>query len=423
MKSTNQKLTLLTAWAVKPTQYCVSNRFRLQACRNEVTEGSMTAASSIARSQAKRYLQSGFTLLEMVLVLFLIGLMASATLMLTENVEDQAKYDETKRRMAMMRTAIVGDPTRTINGGPEISGFVADMGRLPNCVAELLESGDERSPATDPKEHDSPCIPSEIITAWDIDASTGLGSGWRGPYIQVLPERNGDLRFRDGYGNTGTDASGAGGTNLDASTVFDDERYSGWSWRLYNSSGTLTPDASTATSIRLQSYDLNGLNKYPSGDIETSDASVARQLELVKSADWEVELPATVNVTFKNQSAGDLPIANENLVLRLYLSDLSTAIDGNDDVNDYLVLDANSAISGIPKTKNFTLISTPKIPIGTRAYSIVCFEEPATGNFDDYVIFDGDCNAGNDTQDTSNIRIFSVVPRQSLNLNLDWIIP
>lgn len=335
----------------------------------------------------KNKIQRGFTLLEMVLVLFLIGLMASATLMLTENVEDQAKYDETKRRMQMMRTAIVGDPSRTINGGPEISGFVADMGRLPKCVAELLEPGDEILPATDPKQYNSPCIPSEIITAWDIEPSTGLGSGWRGPYIQVLSERSGDLRFRDGYGNS--DAS--------------DAQNSGWAFDVSTATGTI--------SLVSEGFD-------PIGGTDPITEN-----ELVVSADWEVELPVTVNVSFKNQSAGDLPIADENLVLRLYLSDLSTAIDGDDDINDYLVLDASSAISGIPKTKSFTLTSTPTIPIGTRAYSIVCYEEPATGNSDDYVIFDGDCDAGNSTQSTNNIRIFSVVPRQSLNLNLDWLIP
>ncbi len=377
-------------------------RFRLQA--TGMTEGANTGmtggatagmmvgeATGITRVRGlvrttTQSLQSGFTLLEMVLVLFLIGLMASATLMLTENVEDQAKYDETKRRMQMMRTAIVGDPTRTINGSPEISGFVADMGRLPLCVAELLELGAEKSPNTNPKTYDSPCDASETIAVFDIDTSTGLGAGWRGPYIQVLTERNGDLRFRDGYGNS------------DASDALN----SGWSY-----------DVSTATgTISLVS---KGFDPVGGTDLITEN-------QLVVSADWEVELPATVNVTFKNQSAGDLPISNENLVLRIYLSDLTTGIDGDNGINDYLILDASSAIAGSLKTKNFTLNSTPTIPIGNRAYSIVCYEEPATGDPDDYVIFDGDCEAANDDQDTSNIRMFSVTPRQSLNLNLDWII-
>jgi hypothetical protein len=276
----------------------------------------------------------------------------------------------------MMRKAIVGDPTRTVNGSPEISGFVADMGRLPGCVRELIEQKDCADPAN-------------TLTAWSIDTSTGLGFGWRGPYIHVLPERSGKLRFRDGYGNS-------------APSSVIDAKNSGW--KVFGVSAT---DVSVAS----DSFDLT----------DSADNIIADPL--IVSADWQVDLPATINVTFKNQSAGDLPLADEQLVLRIYLTDLSSAIEGDDGTNNYLVLDASSAISGIPKTKNFTLNSTPTIPIGNRAYSIVCYEVPATSTPNDYVIFDGDCDAGNDPQNTSNIRIFSVVPRQSLNLNLDWFIP
>lgn len=334
----------------------------------------------------KHSLQAGFTLLEMILVLFLVSLMASTTLMLTEGIEDQAKYDETKRRMEIMRKAIVGDPTRTVNGSPEISGFVADMGRLPLCVAELLELGAEKSPATAPKTYVSPCDISATITVWNIDASTGVASGWNGPYLQVLPERDGGFRFRDGYSNS------------DASDALN----SGWG--NFGVSGS---------NINLLS---NGFNlTLNTDDIEASP--------LVVSADWQVQLPATVNITFKNQSASDLPLSDQNLVLRIYLSNLSSAVDGDDGTNDYLVLEAsNAVIANSSKTKNFTLLTSPNIAIGGRAYSIVCYEQPATGDSNDYVIFDGDCDAGNDSQNTSNIRSFNVFPRQSLNLNLDWII-
>ena len=74
--------------------------------------------------------QQGFTLLEIVLVLFLLGLMASSTLFLTEGIEDQAKYDETKHRIEMIRIAIIGDTSRTINGRPAIGGFASDVGAL-----------------------------------------------------------------------------------------------------------------------------------------------------------------------------------------------------------------------------------------------------------------------------------------------------
>ncbi|WAK03175.1 prepilin-type N-terminal cleavage/methylation domain-containing protein [Methylobacter sp. YRD-M1] len=333
----------------------------------------------------------GFSLLEMLLVLFLMALMASAGLMLTEGVEDQAKYDETKRRMDLMRRAIVGDPTRTVNGSPEISGFVADMGRLPGCVRELLEPNDCANP-------------ENALTEWSIDPGSGLGSGWRGPYIQVLPERDGALRFRDGYGNSDT----------------SDAQDSGWIWQLYQADETLTDDADAASIIRVQSFGLDGAQKYPIGDV-TGEVS-ARPNPLIGKNDWQVQLPVTVNVTFINQSASDLPASNQNIVLRIYLSDLTDFIEGDDGTNAYLALDEKSALADGRKTHSFTLNSSPEIAIGTRAYALVCHEVPV-GVPDDYVIFDGDCESANGKPNISNIRTFGVIPRQNLILNLDWIIP
>lgn len=228
--------------------------------------------------------QTGFTLLEMVLVLFLVGLMASATLMLTENVEDQAKYDETKRRMDIMRKAIVGDPTRTVNGGPEISGFVADIGRLPKCVAELLVLGEEIIPPTNPQTYASPCDDT-AITVWQQDTDSHVWSGWHGPYIQVLPERNGELRFRDGYGNS------------DPDTTIDGQN-SGW---IFNESlGTL--------SLTSNGVDINSA---------TDDVSAT---QLVTPADYQVFLGqewANIDVQFVNLSATANTVAMNSLRIRL----------------------------------------------------------------------------------------------------------
>jgi hypothetical protein len=189
--------------------------------------------------------------------------MASATLFLTENVDSQAKYDETKRRMKIIRQAIVGDPTRRLNGQTEISGFAADMGRLPGCLRELVE----------PKH----CIDaSGALAAWTIDANTGLGSGWRGPYIKVTPESDGALRFRDGFFNTATDNADLSGSNQDASDTGDDEKNHGWTWALYDDSDTETTDSSLAESIRLQSYGVSsdGTEKYPTGALATIEPLV-----------------------------------------------------------------------------------------------------------------------------------------------------
>lgn len=350
----------------------------------------------------------GFTLLEMLLVIFLMALVASTGLMLTEGVEDQSKYDETKRRMEMIRKAIVGDPTRTVNGAPEISGFAADMGRLPLCLAELLELGDETNPITNPRTFESPCDDTVVIAEWHIDATTGYASGWRGPYLQVLPERNGATRFRDGYGNQGA-------------TVAVDALNSGWVWQLYEADEDLTAVAADAVVLRIQSFGLDGTQPYPPGNV-AAPAPADRPNPLVVGDDWRVQLPLTAAVTFKNRSGGNLPVAAQNLVLRIYLSDLTNYIDADDGSNDYLALAADSVLAQNDNHQNFTLDSTPKIPQGMRSYAVVCYEAPPADPAD-FVVFDKDCDAGNGVPDTGNIRAFSVVSRRTLSLNLDWIIP
>ena len=325
-------------------------------------------------------LQSGFTLLEMILVLFLVGLMASATLMLTEGVEDQAKYDDTKRRMEIMRKAIVGDPTRTVNGGPEISGFVADMGRLPLCVAELLTAGDASGAS-----FQSPCDGSEI-TAWQPDPSTGIGFGWRGPYLQVTPERNGDLRFRDGYGNSDT----------------SDAQNSGWLWDLVDASDAITTDVSDAVKIQLQSEGFDASSAYPT----------TGPMDLISSSDWLLQHPITASLTIKNMSSTPQPTPNPvDILLRIY--NRNNSIDS--DVSFHIASDAISANGSI--TNNFTLDESGAISIGTRGYTVVCYELPPVTP-DNFVIFDGDCS--NAAPSSNDIKSFTVAPRQ--NITLDWII-
>ncbi|PHS29698.1 MAG: hypothetical protein COA95_11435 [Methylophaga sp.] len=327
----------------------------------------------------KFVLQKGFTLLELVLVLFLITLMASATLMLTENIEDQAKYDETKRRMEIMRKAIVGDPTRTVNDGPEISGFVADMGRLPICVAELLTLGDASG-----SDFQSPCDGS-LIKKWDEDPSSGIWFGWHGPYIQVLPEKNGNLRFRDGYGNTGTNASDAGGTNLDASDTADEEHNSGWTWKL---------DASNAI-IHMQSYGFDGSLKYPKG------ATIDDVTPLVYGRNHLTNSGSLVGrVRFLNLSTATSPN-----ILYLNLNYPNDVITSNS-----FTIDASSAGTGF--SPQITFPSGTFIPMGVRTIQVLC-------DSTDYV-YDGTC-----TNSTYNyfVNITISPTSQAIQFNLLWDIP
>ena len=277
----------------------------------------------------------GFTLLEMLLVIFMMALVASTGLMLTEGVEDQSKYDETKRRMELIRKAIIGDPTRTVNGAPEISGFVADMGRLPECLAELLELGTEKAPATIPRTFESPCDDTVTVTEWNQDANSDLGGGWRGPYLQLLPDADGRKRIRDGYEND------------DGSVNF------GWQFS----------DASAE--IRVQSAGINGVfdGAIPSDDYPAGN-TIADVPALVGASDQDAVFQGwnTITVRFQNNSTSGVPVSISANALRLALS-------FSDDSQPDAVNELDSATFPSTATPvgsvNVTNASTLTVPTGT----------------------------------------------------------
>jgi len=231
--------------------------------------------------------QQGFTLLEIVLVLFLMGLMASATLLLTENVEDQAKYDETQHRLAMIRTAIIGDTTRTINGRPEISGFASDMGRLPNCLRELLSQTN--------------CADTANLPLWQQDLDSHVWSGWRGPYLVADNERTGEVHFRDGYGNSGTTTA----------IPSNDWQNSGWD---FNINGW-------ALTVFSRGFDANDAgDDVPRPDIDPVTLTVGDYPQLVREFDYQVTLGSDwqeVEIQLYSESATQIFIPQNSLRLKL----------------------------------------------------------------------------------------------------------
>ncbi|WP_198244184.1 type II secretion system protein [methane-oxidizing endosymbiont of Gigantopelta aegis] len=305
----------------------------------------------MARVELSVNQSDGFTLLEMVLVLFLMGLVASAGLMLTENVEDQEKYDETKRRMAMMRQAIIGNPARTINGHPDISGFVADMGRLPGCVKELLQDED---------------CDGNTISGWLQDASTGVWSGWRGPYIHVIPESNGKRYFRDGYGNS------------DASDALN----SGWDYQV-----------SGAVEVMLTSKGADGVS---SADDITDD-------QLITANDWRIN---TIQIRFVNNSSTALPASAQTVELRVVWSDKDFYKTSSSYNMTAGVIPAGSSVI-VP----FSFSASEAVPMGEQGYLLVCSNNNK--------LFDGTCTQNINYLD--DVRHFTVAPRSTPVL--DWIIP
>lgn len=131
--------------------------------------------------------ERGLTLLELLLVVLILAALAGSAVAFLEGAEDHASFEDTRARLAAVRRAVAGRPGDSVNGQPLVSGFVADLGRLPSSLQELLERG--------------------TLPAWGVDPATGQGAGWRGPYLEPRVERDASgaavRTFRDGWRNAG----------------------------------------------------------------------------------------------------------------------------------------------------------------------------------------------------------------------------
>lgn len=121
----------------------------------------------------------GFTLIELLLVVLILGMLAASTSVMVDGAHDQARYDDTRKRLDQIRRAIVGPEDLTA----PLAGYVADMGAPPTSLRDLLVN------------------PNGATGWYTVDAATGVGAGWRGPYLRALPRRlDGALEFPDGWG-------------------------------------------------------------------------------------------------------------------------------------------------------------------------------------------------------------------------------
>ena len=120
----------------------------------------------------------------------ILAVLATATISVVDQSDNQARYDTTKARAQAIHDAILG-PGGTLNGGPVVSGFVADMGRLPMTLSELTSISSFTPAALYGGTATSTTLPNAApLTATFL-------AGWRGPYL--TPDADGT--FRDGVGN------------------------------------------------------------------------------------------------------------------------------------------------------------------------------------------------------------------------------
>jgi len=124
----------------------------------------------------------GFTLIELILVIVLIGILAGLSSNLLANAVDQGRFDTTQATLQNINYAITGNPALVASGVRNSFGYVGDMGVLPATLTNLGTS---------------PCV-----CPWTYDAASGTGYGWNGPYIDTKQNDSGTYLYTiDGWGN------------------------------------------------------------------------------------------------------------------------------------------------------------------------------------------------------------------------------
>ena len=113
----------------------------------------------------------GFTILEVLIVLFIMGMMAAMAVPAMGVLDDRERERITREKMSAIRRAILGPDDRFDDRGrPVIGGYVGDMGAWP----DLWEPRAEARPGYE--------------SAWDTPAALPAGMG-QGPDFSMDPDR------------------------------------------------------------------------------------------------------------------------------------------------------------------------------------------------------------------------------------------
>ncbi|HHT9124837.1 MAG TPA: prepilin-type N-terminal cleavage/methylation domain-containing protein [Candidatus Brocadiia bacterium] len=109
----------------------------------------------------------GFTLLEIIVVLAIMGILAGATTTMGFSLLNRAREKATFEEMQEIYKAIMGNPALGT------FGFVGDMGRLPDNLTELADKTGQ------------PDYDIKSTTNVPPEDSNGIKWGWNGPYLNI----------------------------------------------------------------------------------------------------------------------------------------------------------------------------------------------------------------------------------------------
>lgn len=146
--------------------------------------------NNLQKSQRKN---TGFTLLELVVVVAVMGLISSMAMDVYTDNSNQKRFEATKERLAEIKFAIIGDPMMRVGSQAVLSGYYNDMDRLPKSLSELIYKCRTSTYVGVISANQSTCE-ATAGNVWETD--------WKGPYLHNLQSSGGNLVFQDAWGNS-----------------------------------------------------------------------------------------------------------------------------------------------------------------------------------------------------------------------------
>ena len=159
---------------------------------------------------------AGFTLLELVVVVAVMGLISTMAMDVYTDNSNQKRFEATKQRLAEIKFAIIGDPMMRVGSQAITKGsFFKDMDRPPANINELINYPLDAMHCVDSVETEVP----SLITQLTCEAVPGNKwvSKWNGPYLHNIQSTGGNLVFTDAWGNN--DGSNDFGWEFDTTTI------------------------------------------------------------------------------------------------------------------------------------------------------------------------------------------------------------